>query len=106
MGLAAELAKCRRLGVVHVVPHGLERLQVGKHSRQILIRHPAEDVPGHDLVELTRLHESDAHGFRKKRGVVYEIPEALGVIIPERGSKTHRAVAFQLSRTSKDAGQR
>jgi len=67
MGLAADVAKRRRLCVVHVVPHGLECLEVGKCGGQILVRHPAMNVPGHDLVEPARLHESGAHDLCKER---------------------------------------
>src|SRR5262245_39005418 len=58
VGLPADFAVRRRLGVVHVMPHRFERLDVGKHRGEILIRHPAVGVPRHDLIEFPCFHVS------------------------------------------------
>ena len=78
VGLTADLAKRRRLGVIHVVVHRFERFDIGKHGGSILVRHTAVGVPRHDLAELSRPDVPGANRLRKHRLVVVRNPRRVG----------------------------
>ena len=84
VGLTADLAKRRRLCVVHVMPQRFERPNIGKHRDNILVRHPSVGVPRHDLVELPCPDKSRADHLSKHALVVIRNPRRVGSDIGAR----------------------
>ena len=77
MLLPAQLARCRRLRIIHLMLHWLQRLHVRKHCLQIVIGQILVNHHRHDRAQRPCLHRPRPHHLQKQRFVVIRNPRCI-----------------------------